>query len=399
MPLRSDESVRSQDTTSRRRLCVVTTHPIQYIVPWFRELADRSELELHVIFFRQLDDVAQGTGFGRAFAWDIPMLAGYDSETLNFRAGCRPGSSTVRQLWRAMSSCTPDVVLVTGWNEPMLVVAQVVARLQRVPLLVRGESNALRRRSRWVHFAHRLLMRLPNAFLSIGRSNSAFYANAGVEPGRLFQGAYFVENERLRAQAKERTAERATLRRAVEASDDDFVVLFCGKHVAFKRPMLLLEAAAALRQRGIAAKVVYAGSGELSDELRKHAANLEVPTHFTGFLNQSELWRAYLLADAFVLPSDTGETWGLVTNEAMLFGLPVVVSTEVGCAEDLVVPGQTGYTFSGGAQELANELEKLAVNRTEARRMGEIGRAHVQQNYSMEVATEGLMTAIRAIAR
>lgn len=64
-------------------------------------------------------------------------------------------------------------------------------------------------------------------------------------------------------------------------------------------------------------------------------------------------------ADAFVLPSDTGETWGLVTNEAMLFRLPVVVSSEVGCAEDLVIPGETGYTFTGGAVELADELEKL----------------------------------------
>lgn len=394
-----DVAVSSVARPLRPRLCVITTHPIQYITPWFRQLAQRTDVDLRVVFFRQLDPLVQGTGFAHAFAWDIPLLSGYASESLSFAVACRPVWSNVRKLWGAMAASRSDVVLVTGWNEPMLIVAQVIARLQRLPLLVRGESNALRRRSLPVRLAHRLMHHLPQAFLTIGRSNNAFYRSAGVEQQRLFPGAYFVENERLLAMADDHKTERTALRLRSGASDDDFVLLFCGKHVAFKRPLLLLEAAALLRTNGLPIKLVYAGSGELTDQLRARAAELAVPTHFTGFLNQTELWRAYLLADAFVLPSDTGETWGLVTNEAMLFGLPVVVSGDVGCAEDLVVPGETGYTFSGGAEALANELEKLVRNPAEAREIGERGRAHVLKNYSMDIATDGLMKAIQAVVR
>ena len=59
---------------------------------------------------------------------------------------------------------------------------------------------------------------------------------------------------------------------------------------------------------------------------------------FVGFLNQSEISRAYVAADCLVLPSDANETWGLVVNEAMASGLPCIVSNACGCAEDLVEP-------------------------------------------------------------
>ncbi len=67
-----------------------------------------------------------------------------------------------------------------------------------------------------------------------------------------------------------------------------------------------------------------------------------------GFLNQSELPAAYIAADLLVLPSGWHETWGLVVNEAMNFGLPIVVSDRVGCAADLVRPGWNGFVVESG---------------------------------------------------
>jgi glycosyltransferase involved in cell wall biosynthesis len=117
---------------------------------------------------------------------------------------------------------------------------------------------------------------------------------------------------------------------------------------------------------------------------------------FAGF-NQTEMWKAYVPADAFVLPSTNGETWGLVTNEAMLFGLPVIVSDQVGCAPDLVIEGETGHVFSDGAEGLADAMEKLARNRERAPRMGAAGRRLVTERYSMPVATSGLKSALEKV--
>jgi len=380
----------------RHHVTVITTHPIQYVAPWFRELARRTDMQLHVIYLRHLDQRAQGRGFGTNFAWDVPLLEGYASQSLQLGAKV-PGFRSLLALWQALGRAPRGVLLVTGWNEPLLVVCQVFARLRGYKLLVRGESNALRRRSAIKRVLHRLLLKLPHAFLCIGSSNRYFYECSGVPVGRLFDGAYFVENDRLASMADEFSAQRPDLRRAMASSDAEIVLVFCGKHVPFKRPWLLIDAAKVLRERGWAVSVLFAGSGELTDDLRQRAVDANVPTHFTGFLNQTELWRAYVPADIFVLPSDTGETWGLVTNEAMLFGLPVAVSNEVGCSPDLVQEGTTGVRFHAEAGALADALEPLVADPALRKRMGAAGRDLVQTKFTSARATHGLIDAIRAM--
>ena len=69
---------------------------------------------------------------------------------------------------------------------------------------------------------------------------------------------------------------------------------------------------------------------------------------FAGFLNQSEISRAYVAADCLVLPSDAQETWGLVVNEAMASGLPSIVSNACGCVEDLIEPIRPDLSYPVG---------------------------------------------------
>ena len=84
---------------------------------------------------------------------------------------------------------------------------------------------------------------------------------------------------------------------------------------------------------------------------------------FAGFMNQSEISRAYAAADIFALVSGWHETWGLVVNEAMNFDLPVVVSDKVGCAADLVHHAENGYVFPHDRpDELARYLTLLITD-------------------------------------
>jgi glycosyltransferase involved in cell wall biosynthesis len=379
------------------RLCVLTTHPIQYMAPWFRALAQDEALELDVIYLRELNPAQQGVGFGQAFQWDVPLRQGYRSRILAVAAGIKALPRLLLRLRRAIHENRPDAVLVTGWNEPGLMAAYPLLKLLGVPVILRGESNSLRPRSAITSLLHRMLLRFASAAVVIGKANREFYLNNGVPPERLFGGAYFVESERMLAMADAHACERAGFRAEHGFADEDFVFTFVGKHVPFKRPMLLVEAAALARQRGLPVKLLFAGSGELTQSLRQRAEALGVPAHFTGFLNQTEMWQAYVPADAFVLPSTNGETWGLVTNEAMLFGLPVIVSDQVGCGPDLVIEGETGYVFSGEAEGLADAMEKLIRNRDRAPAMGAAGRERVLKKYSMHVATAGLKAALKAV--
>jgi glycosyltransferase involved in cell wall biosynthesis len=379
------------------RLGVITTHPIQYMAPWFRALAEDPELALEVIYFRELSPVQQGAGFGQAFHWDVPLRQGYPNRVLGTAVGMRGLPRVLSRLKAVVREIRPDAVLITGWNEPGLAAAYPLMRVLGVPVILRGESNALRQRPAMARLLHRLLLSLVSVIIVIGRSNRKFYLDNQAPADRLFDGAYFVETERMLAMAEAHQGDRDDLRIELGFEPGDFVFTFSGKHVPFKRPMLLVEAAALARQKGFPVTLVFAGSGELSDALKQRAVALSVPARFTGFLNQTELWRAYVPADAFVLPSTNRETWGLVTNEAMLFGLPVIVSDQVGCGPDLVIEGETGHVFSDGAEGLADAMEKLVRNRERAPRMGAAGRRLVMERYSMPVATAGLKAALEKV--
>lgn len=367
------------------------------MVPWFQRLDQVPALDVNVVFLRQPTAHQQGVGFGQSFTWDVPLRDGYRSSVLAIDKRIGDSPTALKRIHDILSDSKPDVVLITGWNEPVLALCYPLLKLMRVPVILRGESNDLRKRGLFAKLFHRLMAHLVNGVVIIGAANRRFYLDNGFPDRKIFPGTYFVDSERMLEMAAANEKQRVSERAQHLFAPSDFVFAFVGKHVAFKRPMMLVEAAAICNAHNVPVKLLFAGSGELTGQLRKNALALGVEAKFTGFLNQSEMWKAYVPADAFVLPSDCGETWGLVTNEAMLFGLPVIVSTTVGCAEDLVIDGETGYTFRGGADELAQRMMQLSANRSRSAAMGRNGRERVKALYSMPVATDGLLQAIASV--
>ena len=145
--------------------------------------------------------------------------------------------------------------------------------------------------------------------------------------------------------------------------------------------------------------LLMVGDGDLRPECESFAREHRLPVTFTGFLNQTELPAAYAVADCLILPSDYGETWGLVVNEAMACGLPAITSDRVGCHPDLVLPGSTGAVFPfGDVAALAEVMRQFAVDPERLAAMGQAAREHVQR-YSVETLVEGTLAAVRSVGR
>src|SRR5205807_937386 len=126
------------------------------------------------------------------------------------------------------------------------------------------------------------------------------------------------------------------------------VLLFAGKFVEKKRPLDFINATAMANKNGTRIMGLMVGDGPLRQACEDDVKRTDVPIRFAGFLNQSRMPMAYAAADALVLPSDGGETWGVVVNEAMASGKPCFVSDAVCCAPDMIVPGKTGEVFPVG---------------------------------------------------
>lgn len=381
-------------TSRPMRVLAITSHPIQYQAPWFRALARDPALDFQVLFLRLPDASQQGVGFGRSFQWDVPLADGYRWQSLCAVAETPGIVREAWRLWRCLRSHTPEALLLTGWHSRGLLLATLIGRVLGIPMVVRGESNALRPRRFLQRLFHRLLLRLYDRYLAIGQSSAAFYRGYSIPPARVTLARYGVDNARFDAQRTDLLDQRSSLRTRFAVADQ-VCFLFVGKLEPKKQPLVFLQALAlALKENKEIAGLVV-GEGPLSESLRNFARAEKLPVHFAGFLNQSEIAKAYLAADVLVLPSDHGETWGLVVNEAMLFEHPAIVSDRVGCGPDLVEDGVTGFRVPFGEIEaLARAMLRFFEDRQLLLDCGRRARERVLRDYSIEQAASGTLRAL-----
>lgn len=349
----------------RLRLGVLASHPIQYQAPLFREMARHFDLK---VFFahRQTVDGQANAGFNVGFEWDIDLLGGYEHRFLYNRAKYpstdRFAGCDTPEIAEEIHQGEFDAFLVMGWYLKSYWQAIRACRRHGVPIMVRGDSHLGTPRG-WLKHAlkevvYPQILRQFDACLYVGRKNLEYLQHYGVSADRLFFSPHCVDNETFAFRARE--VDRAGIRRRLGIGNDRKAVLFVGKLLERKRPLDILQALRMLRVGGTDVCGVFAGDGPLRKLLEKQSKDFGVPTHFLGFQNQTKLPESYVCADVMVLPSDGTETWGLVVNESLACGTPVVVSDAVGCAPDLVHEGKTGAVFPvGNTLALAEALKRV----------------------------------------
>jgi glycosyltransferase involved in cell wall biosynthesis len=386
------------------KIAIVATHPIQYHVPWFFGLSGIPDFTVKVYYACQPDDRRQGVGFGQPFSWDIPMYEGYEWQVLNNRRES-PGvdgffASSIRNMARVLGRDRPDVLILTGWQGLPLMQALWASIRLGIPRVVRGESSGLKPRNFAVKAIHQFLLSQYDAFLVIGKANYDFYAGYGISDSRLFSCPYFVDNKRLRDQVRLHRVQRQGLRETWKIPRDSVCYLYVGKLAKKKHILDQLAALKLAHSKNTRLHLLVVGGGELMGRARQFAEEHKLPVTFAGFLNQTEITSAYVASDCLILSSDYDETWGLVVNEAMVCGLPAIVSDRVGCGPDLVKNGETGDTFAFGAVDaLSRSMLRMAQDRNRLIAMGESAREHVLRHYTVERAVEGTIQAVETVLR
>lgn len=383
------------------RVAHLVSHPIQYFAPLYRELATRPEIDLTVYFYS--DATARefvDAGFGRAVTWDTPLLGGYQhvfcpsARTTDISGGFlkRPNIDIVREI----ASGKFDVLWVHGYAHLTTWLAVAAARARGMRVLIRDEQTLLHGRS----MPRRLLkegalraLYAQSSALYIGEQNRRYFAHYGMPRERMYAARYCVDNAYFQRRASELAHRRDELRWRFGITDDAPVVLFSGKLIDKKQPLLLVEAFARVRAE-MPCWLLIAGDGPLRADVEALVARLGVSNVLMpGFLNQGELPEAYAAADLFVLPSKLHETWGLVVNEAMNFALPVVVSDKVGCAEDLVARRKNGFVVPHtSAAALAGAIGTLVRDPAMRARFGAESRRIIDR-YSIPAAADGIVAA------
>jgi len=397
----------------RVRLAYLVSHPIQYQAPLLRRLAQEPDIDLTVLFASDFSVRGyRDEGFGVAVKWDVPLLEGYrhiflprlrDGNDVSFGTPLNRG--ILRALKDPAGQPVFDVLWVHGYATANSLHGMLAAKLLGIPVILRAESW-LRDRGRSIpklvakRLFFRVLESLIDAVLPIGTLNSDYWRHYFGNRIPQFLVPYAVDNDYFSDRAHHARATRSELQTELSLDPSRPVVLFASKLQERKNCGHLIDAYARLvsTSTGSVPYLVIVGDGEQREVLDRQAAATGLATiRFTGFRNQSELPRFFDLASVFVLPS-RHEPWGLIVNEVMNAGRPVIVSDDVGSAPDLVQDGVNGFIYpTGDIEALAGALRRVLASPDTTQQMGVNAYARIQQ-WGIEQDIQGIRRALQHLA-
>lgn len=314
------------------KLALLFDHFGPYHLARLHGVAEREELNVTGVEFYSRS---------RDYAWTSS-----DAGRLPIEKLCKAGEGVKTEfhvaLWALLDRQKPEVVAIPGWASREALVALNWCLRQGVPTILMSESCAHDEvRVGWKEWVKRRIIGCHSAALAGGTLHARYLKLLGMGEDQISLGYDAVDNAWF--------AEQSARLRSSLASSREPCFLASARFIPKKNISRLLSAYAAYRQACGDTKpwrLVLLGDGELRVEVEKqvHELGLEPFVSMPGFLQYEELPGYYARASAFIHASTT-EQWGLVVNEAMASGLPVLVSNRCGCAEDLVEEGINGFTF------------------------------------------------------
>ena len=321
-----------------KRLVILTEIISPYRIPLFNALARSTTINPHVIFLAETDpNLRQWLVYKEEIRFPHEILPSWRKRVGKFNVLLNRG------VGRALGAASPDAILCGGYSYLASWLALFWARSRKIPFLLWSESNLhdARRGYAPVEMLKTTFLRECHGFVVPGKSALEYLHAHRVKEDSIFVAPNAVDNELFSAAAAIAQQNEGETRRRLDLPGRYF--LFVGRLVREKGVFELLSAYAKLsetlrREVGL----MFVGDGPCRPELERQATStVSGQIKFTGFTHRDQLAKYYALAEVLVLPTHT-DTWGLVVNEAMACGLPIILSRVAGCASDLVQDMENG---------------------------------------------------------
>ncbi len=378
LPVDIAEPVGFDEMNAGRRRAVVIWHSIGNYHHCRNLAANRlSGLDLEVLELSKIPDYAE-------FASGVPSLKSYRVRVLDLDR--TTSSKELRRRMRAaLHSQKPDVVFVPGWSPSASLMAVEWCAGNNVACVLMSDSTiADKVRFPGKETIKRRVVALTQAGFVAGAPQATYLRRLGMRESQIATGYDVVDNVHFWVGSQAARKSPIPERRLRKLPDRYF--LSCSRFVEVKNIARLIDAFQAYRMKTASSgkppwDLVLVGDGKLRSEIERDLSSrrLDGCVRLTGYQSYEELPVYYGLANAFVLAS-VSEPWGLVVNEAMAAGLPVLVSDRCGCAADLVKPGRNGFTFDPyDTDQLSTLMARMASDECDRAAMSVASREIIAQ--------------------
>jgi len=359
------------------RITVIHNHPIHYKHLLFTTIAGLGA-EVDVVFAARSSNLRtaslqpSGEDYKSHFLWDGSFQS-------------LPQIRTALQAVKEVGQCRPDVVIISGYSDLYSWSVLAWAKLHHKPVVLWFESNLFdHSRHLAKEWIKKVFVRGCDVGHVYGKSNLAYLENLGMTPSAIIEKRATVD---MGIFSKRRAEFHSEFRRFV----------YVGRFSPEKNLPRLLDAFRIVRDKS-RAELVLVGYGP-DEALLKHKTRelgLSQSVVFAGSKTQNEVSITLAESDCLVLPS-LSEPWGLVANEALCTGLPIIVSDRCGCALDLAT-GETGWTFKAeDTAELAERMQEVCA--LSLKRLNEMGEAAVTiaAEYAPEACAKRILASLQEL--
>ncbi|OGT36272.1 MAG: hypothetical protein A3F11_04935 [Gammaproteobacteria bacterium RIFCSPHIGHO2_12_FULL_37_14] len=278
----------------------------------------------------------------------------------------------VRLIRKIFFSGQYNLIHVAGWSEIFCFISILFAKICHIPIVIETDTPHPPSIRWWKQAVKRLIypaiFRMVDIFMPGGTRQSEYLEYYGVPSKKIVPAQMTVDVTYMqKCLTGYSIADRKNTRQQYRIPDDHIVFMYAGRLVSYKGIFDLIDAFKKLSQDNVT--LLIAGDGELRQKIEE-IVNHDKKIRYTGRLQDDALFKAYFASDVFVLPSHF-EPWGLVVNEAMAMEKPVIVTDRVGCVDDLVEDGETGFVVKAGHPEnLQTAMEWLIKNPKAVATMG-----------------------------
>jgi glycosyltransferase involved in cell wall biosynthesis len=292
-------------------------------------------------------------------------------------------------ILKAIQSFKPDVVNLTGYYDIASWVILLYCKIKGIKTTLSNESTAIdHHRNSLKEFFKSLIIKQFDGYFNFGTLSKKYLLSLGAEPKKMLVSRNCVDNKVLKNIYQKYLPERVERQKSLKLASKNLI--FVGRLIDYKNLNLFLEAFGVAKSKSKNGwGVIILGDGDLKENLKQFVKNSNIQNvSFQMGVSWQQVPQYLALSDVLVLPSYS-EPWGLVVNEAMACGLPVIVSEKCGCAIDLVKNGQNGFTFSPNDKEqLIQILLKFMNQEVDLKRMGTVSEEIIQEYSPENVAKE-----------
>ncbi|MEM8898693.1 MAG: glycosyltransferase family 4 protein [Bacteroidota bacterium] len=356
------------------RIAVITVAPTPYRDPVFARLSDFQQDEVHVLYstYREPNRDWSLSRFpeNHIFLKERYLKKGDGINYIHFNP----------DVWSHLKKIDPDVIITQGFNPTYLMGWLFSVIHGKKHIILFDDWLYLQNKLSKVHLAvRRLVFKKTQAFVGPGKHTADLYRSYGLSEDSLFDSQLCADD--------------TIYTHNLPLEDRPYDLMFIGRFHELKLPFFFTEVASRLAEKRPRLRVLVIGSGPLKEAFLSSLEEAGLNYEYPGFVQPDQL-PSYYAKSKIMLFTTAHDAWGLVANEALISGTPVISTPYAGCKDDLVVHGQNGFILDTEVDQWVDHCEKLLKNEGLWKKFSQNGVA-TKEYFNYEQAAKGLYAACK----